>query len=65
MADEWHVDADGSLRTPSGMKVAELTRDGELAVLDRVEHGVVRLPLLALLRLWLDWSGDRSSVGPE
>ena len=54
--DEWHVDADGSLRTPSGMKVAELTADGDVEVWDRVEHRVVRLSLLALVRLWLVWS---------
>lgn len=55
---EWRIDEDGSLRTPAGMKVARLTRDGRLEVWDRVEHGLVWISLLALLRLWRMWRRD-------
>ena len=37
------------------MKVARLTRDGKIEVLDRVLHEPVELGLLALLRLWRAW----------
>jgi len=59
MAEEWRIDEDGSLRKPSGMKVAELTSDGYLDVLDRVEHRTVRIALDALLQLWLAWRSGR------
>jgi len=52
---KWRIDADGSLRTPSGSKIARLTRDGELEVIDRVTHQPVGLPLSLLLRLWQVW----------
>ena len=54
---DWHIDDDGSLRTPAGMKVARLTRDGKLEVMDRVIHQPVELGLVALLRLWREWRG--------
>lgn len=53
--NDWHIDEDGSLRTPSGMKVARLTRDGHIEVLDRVVHQPAALHLLALLKLWRAW----------
>lgn len=53
--NDWRIDDDGSLRTPAGMKVARLTRDGKMEVLDRVVHEPVELGLLALLRLWRAW----------
>lgn len=57
---EWRIDEDGSLRTPAGMKVARLTHDGKIEVIDRVLHELVSLELLALLRLWRAWrrTGD-------
>jgi hypothetical protein len=58
---EWQIDADGSLRTASGMKVAELTADGYLEVVDRVEHQVVRVSLFYLVYLWQMW---RSRLPP-
>lgn len=53
--NDWRIDEDGSLRTPAGMKVARLTRDGKMEVLDRVVHEPVSLGLLALLKLWRAW----------
>lgn len=37
------------------MKAGRLTPDGELELLDKVEHRVVRIDLLALLDLWSEW----------
>lgn len=53
--NDWRIDEDGSLRTPAGMKVAKLTHDGKIEVIDRVLHEPVELRLLALLRLWRAW----------
>lgn len=57
--DEWRIDDDGSVRTPSGMRVGKVTRDGVFEVMDRVEHRIVRISLARLLRLWLAWRSDR------
>jgi len=53
--NDWRIDEDGSLRTPAGMKVARLTHDGKIEVIDRIIHEPVELGLLALLRLWRTW----------
>lgn len=55
MSDDWRIDNDGSLRTPSGMKVARVTPAGELEVMDRVEHERVRIGLVTLVRMWRRW----------
>lgn len=57
--DEWRIDDDGSLRTPSGMKIARLTRKGCIEVMDRIEHRTVRISLARLLELWLAWRSER------
>lgn len=57
--DEWRIDEDGSLRTPSGMRVGKMTRDDCIEVMDRVEHRIVRISLARLLRLWLAWRSER------
>lgn len=53
--NDWRIDEDGSLRTPAGMKVARLTHDGKIEVIDRILHEPVSLGLLALLRMWRVW----------
>jgi len=53
--DEWRIDEDGSVRTPSGMRVCKVTSDGRIEVMDRVEHRVVWISLARLLQLWLVW----------
>lgn len=52
----WHVDDNGGLRTPSGMLVGQFTPTGDIEIMDRKEHRVVRLSLLTWIVLYLRWS---------
>lgn len=56
----WTVDEDGYLRTPSGMKAGRLTPECELEIADKVEHRPVKIPMLALMQMWLDWTAKRT-----
>lgn len=37
------------------MKAGRLTPDGELEILDKVQHQMVRIDLLALAGMWREW----------
>lgn len=41
------------------MKAARLTPDGELEIMDKVEHRAVRLDLFTLASMWRDWMKGR------
>ena len=59
---DWRIDDDGSLRTPSGMKVARLTPDGDIEVMDRVVHQRTTLSLAALMAMWRAWRNRQNSA---
>ena len=41
------------------MKAGRLTPECELEIADKVEHRTVRIGMLDLLQLWLDWTAKR------